>query len=140
MTDREKYLRDLKKELNLYTKQLAVIQEDFRGKTGENVETINQSLQEILNEAVIAYEKLKSASAEEWEPLKAITNEAFNNLKDSFNEKLRSSTNQIKEYAGRIEESYEEQLDYVATYVRKHPFKSLFFAAGAGFILGKILK
>ena len=140
MTDKEKYLKSLKKELDLYTKELSIIQTDFRGKAGENVEKINQSLQEILHEAVIAYGRLKSASAEEWDPLKTITSEAFNNLKESFNARISASANQIKEYAGKIEENYQEQLDHVATYVKEHPFKSLFFAAGAGFILGKIFK
>ncbi|MBA3814185.1 MAG: hypothetical protein H0X26_06820 [Alphaproteobacteria bacterium] len=140
MTDKEKYLKQLKNELNKYTKQLSDIQGEFRGNTGTEFEKINQSLQNILHEAVVAYGKLESASAKEWAPVKALTNEAFNNLKDSFNEKLYASADQIKAYAGKIEENYQEQLDCVATYVRKHPFKSLFLAAGTGFILGKILK
>jgi ElaB/YqjD/DUF883 family membrane-anchored ribosome-binding protein len=140
MTDKEKYLKNLKKELDKYTKQLALIQKDFKGKTGENVEKINQSLQDILDDAVIAYGKLQSASAKEWEPVKAITNEAFNNLKASLDERINASTLQMKEYAGQIEASCEAQLDCVATYVRKHPLKSLLYAAGAGFILGRILK
>ena len=140
MTDKEKYLKGLKKELNTYTKQLLIIQEDFKGKTGENIEKINQSLQDILDEAVIAYGKLKSASAEEWEPVKTLTNEAFDNLKNSIHERINTSTNQLKEYAEQIETSFEKQMESVEKYVKKHPFKSLFMAAGAGFILGRILK
>lgn len=140
MTDREAYLKSLKKELDKYTKQLSSIQREFKGTTGENVEKINQSLQAILHEAVIAYEKLESASAAEWDPIKIITTEAFNNLKLSFHEKVNLTKDQVKEYAEQIEENYQEHLDCVAKYVTKHPFKSLAFAVGAGFLLGKILK
>ena len=140
MKDREKYLKSLKKELDKYTKQLSMIQKEFNGKAGENVEKINQSLQDILHEAVIAYGKLESASAAEWEPVKAITNEAFSHLRNSFHEKINTSAQQIQEYAGHLEENYQEQLACVAKYVKKHPFRSLFLAAGAGFIIGKILK
>lgn len=140
MGEKEKYLKSLKKELDNYTKQLSSIQKEFKGKTGENVEKINKSLQDILHEAVNAYGKLESASTAEWEPVKEITNEAFNNLRASFHEKINASAQQIQEYAEKVEENYQEQLTCVAKYVRKHPFKSLFIAVGAGFIIGKILK
>ncbi|MDZ4323022.1 MAG: hypothetical protein U1A05_02905, partial [Alphaproteobacteria bacterium] len=132
MEDREKYLESLKKELDAYTKQLSLIQGDFKGRTGKHVKKINKSLQDVLQEAAIAYRKLKSASTEEWEPLKAITVKSFNDLRDSFQEKINASKNQAKEYAGKIEEGCEEQLSHVATYVREHPFKSLLLAVGAG--------
>lgn len=140
MTDKKTYLKSLKKELDKYTKQLSLIQKEFKGTTGEHVEKITNSLQDILNNAIVAYEKLESASVAEWDPVKVITNEAFNDLRLAFHEKLTKSTEQIKEYAEKIEDRYQENLDCVATYVRKHPFKSLFFAVGAGFLLGKILK
>lgn len=140
MDEKEKYLKSLKKELDQYTRKLSKIQKEFKGKTGENVEKINQSLQNILQEAGIAYGKLQSASAAEWEPVKAITNEAFDDLRTSFHEKINASSQHIQEYAGKVEENYQEQVACVAKYVRKHPFKSLFLAVGAGFIIGKILK
>lgn len=140
MEDKEKYLKSLKKELDKYTKQLSTIQKEFKGKTGKNFEKITQSLQSILQEAVIAYGKLESASAAEWEPVKTITNEAFNNLRHSFQEKVYASAQYIQDYAVKIEENCEEQLEYVAEYVRKNPLKSVLMAVGAGFVLGKILK
>jgi len=140
MKDREKYLKKLKKELDNYKKELLAIQKEFKGKTGKDIEKINQSLQNIFDEAVTTYGRLESASTAEWEPIKAITNDAFNNLRNSLHEKMEASAHQIKEYAGHIEENCQEQLENVAKYVRKNPLKSLLFAAGAGFILGKILK
>jgi len=140
MNAKEKYLKSLKKELENYTKQLSSIQSDFKGKAGENVEKITQSLQNILQDAVTAYGKLETASTAEWEPVKAITNEAFNHLRRSFQEKINVSTGQIKDYAEQIGENCHEQLDCVAKYVRDHPLKSLLIAVGAGFIIGKILK
>lgn len=140
MNEKEKYLKSLKKELDLYTKELSKIQKEFKGKTGKNVEKINQSLQNILEEAGTAYGKLQSASAAEWEPVKAITTEAFGNLRTSFQETLNTSVQRIQEYAENVEENCQEQLEQVAKYVRKHPFKSIFLAVGAGFIIGKILK
>ena len=140
MDDKEKYLKNLKKELDNYTKQLSNIKEEFNGKTGENIEKITQSLQDILQEATLAYKKLGSASAAEWEPLKGITNEAFNNLRLSFHEKMNASAQHIQEFAGKVEDTYQAQVDCVEKYVRKHPFRSIFMAVGAGFIIGKILK
>jgi len=140
MNNKKKYLKDLKKELDDYKSQLSNIQKEFTETTGENVEKIQQSLQSILYDAVVAYGKLESASAGEWEPIKAITDEAFNNLRDSFQEKIDSSKQQIKACAGQIGENCQGHVEGAASYIRKNPFKSLFFAAGIGFIIGKILK
>ncbi len=140
MEDREKYLKNLKKELEAYTQQLSLIQGDFKGSTGKHVKKINKSLKDILQEAKAAYGKLKSASADEWEPLKAITTKSFNNLRASFDDKINASKDKAKKYAGKIEEGCDEQLSHVATYVKENPFKSLLFAVGAGIIIGKILK
>ena len=140
MINREKYLKKLKKELDKYTTQLSLIQSEFKGNTGQHVQVINQSLQDILQEAIVAYGRLEAASADEWEPLKAITNQAFNDVKIAFQQKLSASKDQVKMYTKKLDEGYHEQLDMVEKYVRKHPIKSLFFAAGAGFILGKLLK
>jgi len=129
MEDREKYLKNLKRELDAYTQQLSLIQGEFRGSTGKHLKKINKSLKEILNEAVDAYGKLKSASADEWEPLKAITADSFDNLKDSFQEAIEAT-----------KKGCDDHLAHVATYVTKHPFKSLLLAVGAGIVIGKILK
>ena len=140
MDDKEKYLKNLKKELDKYTKQLSNIQKEFKGNTAGSVEKINQSLQEILREAIIAYGKLESASAAEWDPVKKITNQAFNNLRDTFQEKINSSTQYIQDCAEQVGDTYHEQIECVEKYVRKHPIKSLLIAVGTGFIIGKILK
>lgn len=140
MNERETYLDNLKNQLDGYTQQLAKIQSEFTGKTGQHVEEINSSLQDILQDAVNAYGKLKSASAEEWEPLKIHTVEAFNALKEAFNEKLSASAHHVKEYAEAVSETCQEQLECVETYVKEHPLKSILIAVGAGFLLGKILK
>jgi len=140
MTDKKKYLNDLKKELNNYTKNLSAIQKEFKNNTGENVDQITQSLQEILKEAVIAYGKLESASTAEWEPVKAIAADAFTNLRNSFQEKLKDSGIQMKEFAVRLEKNCQVQLEHVEDYVKAHPLKSILIALGAGFIIGRILR
>lgn len=140
MNERETYLNNLKSQLDGYTQQLATIQVEFTGKTGKHVGKINKSLQDILQEATKAYGKLKSASADEWEPLKAHTTVAFSNLKTAFNERLSASAQQVKEYAGVVTDNCQEKLDHVETYVKDHPLKSILIAVGAGFLLGKIFK
>lgn len=140
MEDRAKYLKSLKKELEKYKKELLLIQKEFKGKTGGNIEIINQSLQNILQESIIAYEKLEAASTAEWEPLKAITNNAFNNLRAGFHAQVNLSRRHVKEYADHVERNYHEQIECVSAYVKQHPIKSLVLAVGAGFIIGKLLK
>ena len=140
MTEKTKYLNNLKKELNNYTKNLSNIQKEFKDNTEGNVDQITQSLQEILKEAGAAYGKLESASTAEWEPVKEITTEAFNNLRSAFQEKINDSTVQMKEFAGKIGESCQTQLDCVESYVKAHPMKSLLIALGAGIIIGKIIR
>ena len=138
--DKKQYLNDLKKELNTYTKKLSSIQKEFKNNTGDNVNQITQSLQEILKEAGTAYGKLESASAEQWDPVKTITADAFNDLRSAFQEKVNSSTANVKEFAGKLEHNCQVQLEHVEDYVKKHPLKSILIALGAGLIIGKILR
>lgn len=140
MTEKTKYLNDLKKELNNYTTKLSRIQKEFKNNTEGNVDQITQSLQEILKEAGTAYGKLESASAEQWEPIKAITAAAFSNLRSTFQEKLKDSGIQMKEFAEKIGENCQVQLEHVEDYVKEHPLKSILIALGAGLIIGKILR
>lgn len=140
ITQKKKYLNDLKKELDIYTKKVANIKKDFKDNTQGNVEQITQSLQEILKEATIAYGKLESASSAEWDPVKTITTKAFNDLRRAFQEKFNDSTIQVKEFAGKVGENCQAQLDCVESYVKEHPLKSLLMAVGAGFLIGKIFK
>lgn len=140
MSEKEKYLKSLKKELDKYTEQLSSIRQEFQEKTGGDIENITQSLQDILQEAKLAYGKLASASAAEWEPVKDITQEAFHNVRTSFEAFVNASANQIKDYTIQLEKNYHEQVAHVAKYVRQYPLKSLLIAAAAGFIIGRVLK
>lgn len=140
MTEKKKYLTDLKKELDKYTKKLSNVKKEFKNNTEGNVDQITQSLQEILKEAGIAYGKLESASVAEWDPVKEITVEAFNNLRSAFQDKINNSTVHMKEFAGKMGENCQAQLDCVESYVKEHPLKSLLMAVGAGFLIGKIFK
>lgn len=137
---KKQYLNKLKKELAKYKKELSDIQKEFRNNTGEHVQNINQSLKSILQEATLAYEKLESASATEWKPLQAATNEAFDNLRNSFQEQIQTSKLHLQGYGTKAKETCEEQLACAEQYVKKHPLKSILLAAGAGFIIGKIFK
>ena len=140
MENKKKYLGELKQELDNYTRKLSEIQNHFKGKAGVDVKKISKSLQNILHQANVSYEKLKSASAEEWEPMKEINRQAFENLRNSFGEFLNSSSDQVKECVIQIEKKYKEQLECTAEYIREHPIKSILLAAGLGFIIGKLLK
>lgn len=139
-TEKKKYLNDLKKELNKYTKKLSTIQKEFKNNTEEDVNHITQSLQEILQEAKTSYGKLESAAAEQWEPVKAMTADTFSDLRTAFQEKLDSSAAQVKTMAGRFEKNCHAQMECVEEYVREHPIKSILLAVGAGLILGKIIR
>lgn len=137
---KKQYLNKLKKELTKYKKELSSIQKEFKNNSGEHVQNINQSLQSILQEATVAYGKLESASAAEWKPLQAATNEVFDALHNTFQEKMQTSKIHLQQYSAKAEEKCKEQLDCAEEYVKKHPFRSILLAVGAGFIAGKILK
>lgn len=140
MNDNKKYLTDLKKELDQYTKKLSKIKDSFSGKTGKDVKKIYSSLQSVLQEAGNAYNKLQAASAEEWEPLKKIANNLFEELEKSFDEFKSSTSEYAKGYVNEIEEYSQETLDLSAEYIKSNPFKSILLAAGLGFIIGRVLK
>ena len=140
MSENEKYLGDLKAELSKYTHKLSAIQTHFKGKAGKDIEKIFAALQDILHEAGDAYTRLESASRDEWEPMKKIANKSFKELRTSFDTFLTASSEQVKAYAGKIEEYAEEQLECTAGYIRKNPLKSVLLAAGLGFVIGRLLK
>lgn len=136
----EQYLDDLGQELKKYTHQLSAIQKYFKGNAGADIEKISESLQDILQEAGSSYAKLQSASAAEWEPIKDITAQAFEKLRNSFNEFLNLSSEQIKEYTSKLGENSEKQPIFAVEYIKRNPFTTIFVAGSLGFIIGKILR
>lgn len=140
MSDNQQYLNELKGELDSYTKKLSQIQSRFKGNTKDDAGNIVDSLKSILQEAKTAYSELKSASADEWKPMKKISTQAFATLKSSFDEALADSSNGVKDYVNQIEHFSEEQLEYAGEYIRNNPFTSVLIAAGVGYIVGKIFK
>lgn len=137
MSEKQEYLNELKAELDKYTQKFSKIKNKFKGNTKSDTKDISDSLQSILQKANTAYSELKSATSEEWKPMKKISEEAFNELKNSFNKFLDNSSGEVKEYANQIENFSEEQLDAVAEYIKNNPFKSVLIAAGLGYIIGK---
>jgi ElaB/YqjD/DUF883 family membrane-anchored ribosome-binding protein len=133
MDTNKEYLSDLKQELNQYKKQLSSIKDSFKGKTNGEANQIYESLQKIFKEAGEAYKRLEDASAAEWEPLKNIANASFTQLRESFDELKDSTINQIEEYS-------KETLDASEEYIKNNPIKSIFLAAGIGFIIGRVLR
>ncbi len=140
MATNTKLLDEFKKELNAYTQKLKEIQKPLKGKAGKESQKISNSLQELLQEAKKAYGKLETASAEEWGPLKAIANTAFENLRESFEETAHSLSEQVKVYADQIEEYSQEQIENTSEYIKSNPFKSTLIALGVGYIIGRICK
>lgn len=140
MSDNKKQLNALKKELNQYKKKLSAAESSFKGKAGKEGDKILQSLQGIVKEAGESYDKLESASAEEWEPLKNIATQSFEELKNAFEEAKEYTIDQAKDYAHQIEEYSEEAFESGIEYIKTNPFKSVLLAVGAGFVIGRILK
>lgn len=140
MNGNKQYLDDLKQELNQYQKKLSATEDSFKGKAGEEGDKILKSLQAILKEAGQAYEKLEAASAEEWEPLKKIASQSFEDLKKAFEDLKDSTSEQVKEYAHQIEEYSQETLESSIEYIKSNPLTSILLAGGLGFVIGRILK
>lgn len=140
MSDNKEYLSDLKQELTQYKKKLSEVEGSLKGKANKEGDKIVKSLQEILKEAGQAYQKLEAASAEEWEPLKRIAGQSFENLKTTFEDLMDATTGQIKGYANQLEEYSEEAYESGIAYIKDNPFKSILLAGGLGFVVGRILK
>ncbi|MBS0186361.1 MAG: hypothetical protein JSS34_08625 [Proteobacteria bacterium] len=140
MDKNKAYLNELKDELSSYGKELSKIQSEFKGKAGIHAEKAGKSLQAVFDEATDAYTKLKNASEKEWDPLKKISKKAFEDLKGSFDEFLASASESGQNYKKQIESYSEEQIECLTRYVGQNPLKSILFALGAGFIIGKITK
>ena len=88
-----------------------------------------KAFDKIFKEAGDAYKRLEAASSAEWEPLKQIANNSFNELKNSFDEFKDATAQQIEEYS-------QETLDMSEKYIKDNPLKSVLLAAGVGFIIG----
>ncbi|HQS84239.1 MAG: hypothetical protein B7Y25_04695 [Alphaproteobacteria bacterium 16-39-46] len=140
MSTNNDYLNDLKAELSSYGKQLSKIQSEFKGKAVPHAEKAQKSLKAVLDEATESYSKLKDASEKEWEPLKKISVKAFENLKSSFSDVVEASSEKGEEYKKKVEAYSEEQAERISEYIGQNPLKSILFALGAGFIIGKITK
>ena len=140
MIDNKKQLKALQEELTQYKEKLSTIKRSFKGKTNKDTSRIYDSLNNLLEEAGGSYEKLEAASAAEWEPLKKIAINAFEELKKSFEEYKDLASEQVDEYKNQLEEFSQEQLDHSEEYIKKNPFKSVLFACGVGFIVGRVLK
>jgi ElaB/YqjD/DUF883 family membrane-anchored ribosome-binding protein len=139
-TEKKKYLNNLKKELDTYSKKISNIQKEFKDSTEGNVDQITTSLQDILKEAVVAYGKLESASTEQWDPLKNLAADAFTTLRTSVHDKMNTSCSHMKDLAGKVGGCCHAQMDCVEGYIKDHPLKSLLLALGAGVIIGKLMK
>jgi ElaB/YqjD/DUF883 family membrane-anchored ribosome-binding protein len=140
MDENKKYLNDLKQELTQYKKQLSTIKDSFKGNTNNDTNQIYDSLKNILKEAGESYRKLEEASAAEWEPLKKIASNSFEQLQKQFEEYKDIAVDQLKQYTDQIEEYSQEAIDMSAEYIQNNPLKSVLIAAGAGFVIGRILK
>lgn len=140
MSDNKKQLTALKQELNQYKKKLTAAESSFKEKAGKDSDKILKSLRGIVNEAGKSYTKLESASAEEWEPLKRIAVQSFADLRNAFEDAKDSAIDQAKDYAHQIEEYSEEAFESGIEYIKNNPFKSVLFAIGTGFVIGRILK
>lgn len=140
MSNNKEYLNDLKKNLTQYKKKLSTAEGSFKGKANKEGDKIIKSLKEILEEANQSYERLVAASAEEWEPLKKIASQSFEDLKDTFEDLLDTTSNQMNEYANQIEEYSQEALESSVEYIKQNPFTSICLAGGLGFIVGRLLK
>lgn len=140
MNDNRQYLNDLKDELNQYKKKLLTAEKSFKGKAKGEGSNILNSLQQIFDEASQAYKKLETASAEEWEPLKKIASQSFEDLKNTFSDFFHTTSDQVNEYASQIEEYSEEALESSIEYIKENPFRSVLLAGGLGFVVGRMLK
>ncbi len=133
-------LNDLKTELNIYKKKLLDIQKTYKSRSEKDVNNIYNSLSHMLAEAGDAYTKLESASEEEWDFLIKKANVSFRMLKKGFDEAVEASSNQVKEYAHNIEEYSHEAMDSAEEYIKNNPIRSVLYAAGLGYLIGRFLK
>ncbi len=140
MSAQKAYLDNLHQELDFYKKQLSVIKEQFKENTKDDRDNIVQSLQHLVSEAQSAYSQLKSASKDEWEPLKKHSAEAFSKLRVSWDNFLNESSEQAAVYAQRFRKYSEERLEDLGEYIKDNPFKSVLIAAATGFIIAKLFK
>jgi ElaB/YqjD/DUF883 family membrane-anchored ribosome-binding protein len=140
MDKKKEYLKELKENLDNYTQQLSNIKKGFQQKSGRDVQDISKSLEAVLGNARTAYAQLASASEKDWEKLNKLASEAFDDLSDSFAQAIHPAADQIKEYAAKVAEQYEDQMQDVEKYIKHHPFKSILLSLGIGFIIGKLMK
>lgn len=140
MISNKAHLDKLKGELNFYKKKLEEIKNTFKNKTQKDADNILISLSNILQEAGDAYTKLESASEKEWDFLKKEASVAFKDLKKVYNDALKNSSAQVQVYVESIEDQYHETLDSAEEYIKKNPIKSVLYAVGLGYFVGRFLK
>jgi ElaB/YqjD/DUF883 family membrane-anchored ribosome-binding protein len=135
-----KYLNDLKEELNHYKKKLSTIDPSLKDTASKQGDKMYEIPQRALKEGSDAYEKLKSASEEEWAPLKEIAQQSFEDLKASFKDLEDSTSEQVKNFENQIEEYSQETFEASIDYIKANPLKSILLAGGLGFVMGRLLK
>jgi len=134
------YMNELKEELDSYKEKLSELKDAYKGQSKKDFEIIYQSLERILEKAKLACKNLESASVEEWEPLKKIAAQSFNELKQSFEEVLNNSSNKLKDYTNKLEVMSKDELGVISDYIKDNPLKSTLLALTLGIIVGKIIK
>lgn len=134
------YLNDLKNELETYQNKLNTIQKKFKKEGGPEIDDISVSLNHLLGDAKDAYAQLKSASQEEWEPLKNISMKAFTELRKGFDEVLDMSADHASRWIEQTKDFSKEYKEHAEEYIKENPLQSVLIAAGIGFLLGKIFR
>lgn len=140
MFNNKAQLNDLKTELTSYKKKLLDIQKTYKNNSRYDVDNISNSLSNILEEARQAYSKLESASEEEWDVLLKKANVSFKKLKENFDDVVKASSEQAQEYAQNIEQYSHKVIDCTEEYIKDNPVKSVLYALGLGYFIGRFLK
>lgn len=131
MRENAQYLGELRFDLGGSKKRLFAIKEKGAGKSAK-------LLADALRQAGEAYDKLHDASAAEWSELKEVVENFFEILKGSFEEFKEETTQQVKNYAKKLEDYSKEKMSESADYIKNNPFKSILFAVALGFVIGRL--
>lgn len=140
MENNKDYLNELNSDLKRYKRKFTSMKKSFEGKADKKSDKIMSSLQDVIDEAGESYEKLSTASSQEWESLKKVAGRSFEKLKDTFEDGSEEFMDQINEITRPMEEYSEEALEWGADYIKKNPFKSVIFASLIGMITGRVFR
>jgi ElaB/YqjD/DUF883 family membrane-anchored ribosome-binding protein len=134
------YLNELKDDLKNYKKKFTSIKNSLGGKSTKKSDKLMGSLEEIMEEAGESYDKLFSASEDEWESIKKVTGKVFENLKKNFEEGSEYLMDGMHDIEDSVSKNSEEAIEWGVDYIKKHPFKSVLMAGLVGIIMGRVLK